>query len=175
MKPSRRRSSSSPARSLCASVPLFGGHGADDIGVAGVRDAERAHAEVLAARRAQIDVVAAVVVHARLGQHGVVLDLGLAQRRAVVGDDDELALAASQRLERGGVAQRVLAGLHNQRQPVVDRLLRLLRLLGGHHGAGACARSRPRLPTTVRKGGVRTPTLREKGVPSLRPRPLAKS
>ena len=45
-------------------------------------------AEVLGAGGAQLDVVAGVVVHARLGQHGVVLDLGLAQGRRVVGDDD---------------------------------------------------------------------------------------
>ena len=36
------------------------------------------------------ELTAGVVVHAGLGQHGVVLDLGLADGRAVVGDDDEL-------------------------------------------------------------------------------------
>jgi hypothetical protein len=127
--------SSHPPPAPFTSRSLFSGHGADDVRIAGVGDAQCAHTEVLAAGGAQVDVVAAVVVHAGLGEHGVVLDLGLAQGRAVVGDDDELALAAAQRLERGGVAQRVLAGLHDQRQPVVDGLLRLLGLLGGHHGA----------------------------------------
>ncbi len=74
------------------------------------------------------------MVHAGLGKHGIVLDFGLAKRGTVAGDDDELALAAAQRLERGPIAQRVLAGLHHQRQPVVDTLLRLLGLLHGHHG-----------------------------------------
>ena len=41
---------------------------------------------------------AGVVVDARLGEHGVVLNLRLAQRRAVVGDDDELGLAGAERL-----------------------------------------------------------------------------
>lgn len=123
---------------------LLLGHSADDIGVTGVSDTQRTNAEVLAAGSSEVHIVAGVVVHASLGQHGVVLDLGLAERRAVVGDDDELALATTKRLERGGVAQRVLAGLHHQGQPVVDRLLRLLRLLCGHHRAclasptGAC-------------------------------------
>ena len=52
------------------------GHRADDVRVARVRDGHAAHAEVFAAGGAQLDVVAVVVVHARLGQHGVVLDLG---------------------------------------------------------------------------------------------------
>ncbi len=74
------------------------------------------------------------MVHAGLGKHGIVLDFGLAKRGTVVGDDDELALAAAQRLESGPIAQRVLAGLHHQRQPVVDTLLRLLGFLHGDHG-----------------------------------------
>ena len=52
-------------------------HGADDVGVSGVGDGECAHAEVLSAGGAKLDVVAGVVVHAGLGQHGVVLNLGL--------------------------------------------------------------------------------------------------
>lgn len=40
-----------------------------------------------------------------LGQHGVVLELGLAERRSVASNDDELGLAGTQALECGLVAQ----------------------------------------------------------------------
>jgi len=46
--------------------------------------------EVLSAGGTELDVGAGVVVDTGLGQHGVVLDLGLAKRRAVTGDDDQL-------------------------------------------------------------------------------------
>lgn len=64
-------------------------------------------------------------MHARLRQHRVVLDLGLAHGRAVVRDDHELALAAAQALERRLEAERVLAGLHHEGEPRVDVLLGL--------------------------------------------------
>jgi len=115
---------------------LLSRHGSDDIGITRVRNAQRTNPEVLPASRAQVHIIPTVVVHARLGQHGVVLNLRLAERRTVVGDDDQLALAAPERLQGRGVAQRVLPGLHHQSESVVDRLLRLLRLLGGHHGEG---------------------------------------
>lgn len=51
--------------------------GTDDVRISSIGDGQGAHAEVLAAGRAQLDVVAVVVVHAGLGQHRVVLDLGL--------------------------------------------------------------------------------------------------
>lgn len=35
-----------------------------------------------------------------LGQHGVVLELTLAERRSVASNDDQLGLAGSQRLQR---------------------------------------------------------------------------
>ena len=65
------------------------------------------------------------MVHARLRQHRVVLDLRLAHGRAVVRDDHELALAAAQALERRLEAERVLARLDDERQPGVDVLLGL--------------------------------------------------
>lgn len=46
-----------------------------------------------------------------LGQHAVVLELGLAERRSVAGDDDELGLARAERLEGGLVAESDLARL----------------------------------------------------------------
>jgi len=109
------------------------GHASDDIRITGVCDAEGRDAEVLAAGGAQLYVVAGVVVHARLGEHRVVLNLTLPQGRRVVGDDDELGLALAQRLERLAVAEHVLATLHHQRQPSVDALDRLLRFFLGNH------------------------------------------
>ena len=49
-------------------------------------------------------------MHAGLGEHRVVLELGLAQRGAVVGDDHQLGLPGAKRLEHGLVPEGVLAG-----------------------------------------------------------------
>ena len=49
-------------------------------------------------------------MHAGLGEHRVVLNLGLAQRGAVVGDDHQLGLPGAERLEHGLVPEGVLAG-----------------------------------------------------------------
>lgn len=46
-------------------------------------------------------VVAVEVVNGGLGEHGVVLKLGLAQRRAVSGDEDQLGLARAESLHGG--------------------------------------------------------------------------
>ena len=59
-------------------------------------------------------------MHTRLAQHGVVLELRLAQRRAVAGDEDKLGLALADRLECRLVAERILARLHNESQTAVD-------------------------------------------------------
>jgi hypothetical protein len=66
------------------------GDGAHDVRVANVGDREDRRPEHLSASSAEGDVVAAVVVHRRLGKHRIVLDLRLAQRRAVARDEDEL-------------------------------------------------------------------------------------
>ena len=71
-------------------------------------------------------------MHARLGQHGVVLHLALAQGRRVVRDDHQLALAVPQRLQRLLVPQHALATLHHEAEPRVDGLHRFLRALRGH-------------------------------------------
>ena len=68
-------------------------HRPDDVAVPGVSDGEGADPEVLAAGGAELVVVAGVVVDASLGQHGVVLDLGLAERWGVVGNDHQLGLS----------------------------------------------------------------------------------
>lgn len=65
------------------------------------------------------------MVHTRLGQHGIVLDLALAQGRAVVGDQDQLGLALPQSLQSCLVTQAVLATLHDQLQSRIDGVLGL--------------------------------------------------
>ena len=50
-------------------------------------------------------VVAAEVVNGCLGEHGVVLELTLAERRSVASDDDQLGLAGTERLESALVAE----------------------------------------------------------------------
>lgn len=94
-------------------------------------------------------VVAGEVVNRGLGQHAVVLQLGLAERRSVAGNDDQLGLAGAEALQGGlvaqsdptriserapdcGRAQHSLSGLHDKREPRVDRVGCLLGLLGGH-------------------------------------------
>ncbi len=61
-----------------------------------------------------------------LGEHGIVLNLGLAQRRAVVRDDDQLGGALAQGLQGRLVAEHVSARLHDEREARVDRLGLLL-------------------------------------------------
>ena len=46
-------------------------------------------------------VVAGEVVDRGLGQHGVVLELRLAERGSVAGDDDKLGLAGAEGLQAG--------------------------------------------------------------------------
>lgn len=50
-------------------------------------------------------VVAVEVVDSGLGEHAVVLELRLAERRGVASNDDELGLSAAERLEGGLVAE----------------------------------------------------------------------
>ena len=65
--------------------------GAKNIRVTSVGDGDSGHAEVLTAASAEVDAVALVVVHGGLGEHSVVLNLGLSQGRAVVGHENELS------------------------------------------------------------------------------------
>ena len=65
-------------------------------------------------------VVAGEVVNGSLGQHGVVLQLRLAERGGVAGDDDKLGLARAQRLNGRLGTQGDLTGLHHQSEPGVD-------------------------------------------------------
>ena len=75
-------------------------------------------------------LTSSVVVNVSLGKHSVVLNLGLAERGAVIADDDELRLAGSQGLQGRLIAQGVLARLHHQRKARVDGLGRCFNFLG---------------------------------------------
>merc|ERR1719401_2607744 len=122
-------------RSVCS---LAARDRADDVGVTWIRDGEATDAVVPSASRAKLVVVAVEMVHTRLRQHRVVLNLTLPERRAVVRDEDELRLALAQRLQGGLVPQAVLPALHHQMQAGVDRvrgLGRLRGLLGSRHFA----------------------------------------
>merc|ERR1719209_2291406 len=83
---------------LC-SLRLGAGHGPDDVAVPRVSDRQGADPEVLATGSAELIVVSSVVVDPGLGQHGVVLNLGLAERGGVVGDDHQLGLSTPQGFE----------------------------------------------------------------------------
>lgn len=111
---------------------LAANHRADDVGVSRVGDGEGANTVVATAGSAEVNVVAVVVVNTALGEHGVVLNLGLADRGDVVGDEDHLGLASPEGLEGGLVAEVVLARLHDEGETAVDALLGLLLLLGDH-------------------------------------------
>ena len=101
-------------------------HGSDDVRVPGVSDAQGTDKEIFSTSSPQLVVVASVVMDTSLGQHGVVLDLRLAERRRVVGNDHQLALAVPQGFESLLVAEAILARLHHQSQPGVDGFIGLL-------------------------------------------------
>ena len=67
-------------------------------------------------------VVAGEVVDGGLAEHGVVLELRLAERGGVAGDDDELGLAGAEGLEGGLVTKSDLAGLFFERCISLDVL-----------------------------------------------------
>lgn len=70
------------------------------------------------------------MVDSDLAQHGVVLELRLAERGSVASDDDELGLAGAQALQGRLVTESDLARLHDQRQARGQRVGVLLRLFG---------------------------------------------
>lgn len=79
------------------------GNGTHDVRVARIGDGENRAAEQLAARCAQRNVVARVMVDAGLREHRIILDLRLAQRRAVAPDEHKLGCdESSQGKVRGG-------------------------------------------------------------------------
>jgi len=91
-----------------------------DIRVTGVSDGKAGGAEVLAASGTEVQVGAIVVVDGSLGEHAVVLEFGLADGVAVVGDDDDLGAASTEGAHGLVEAKAVLAGLHDERDLGVE-------------------------------------------------------
>uniref|UniRef100_A0A7S4VQ07 Uncharacterized protein n=1 Tax=Ditylum brightwellii TaxID=49249 RepID=A0A7S4VQ07_9STRA len=89
--------------------------------------------EILSARSTEIDVVSCVVMHASLGKHGIVLDLGFAKRRAVIRNNHQLCFSLPQTLQSSGQAQRDFPTFHHERQTRVYALDGLLLLLRSDH------------------------------------------
>lgn len=100
-----------------------------DVRVTGIQDSQGSDSEQSTASGTQLVVTTLEVVDLSLGQHSVVLQLGLSQHWGVTSDDNQLSLTGSQGLDSGLVAQAVLTGLDNQGQLSVD-VLRSLTLWG---------------------------------------------
>lgn len=64
-------------------------HVLDDVTVTRVGDGHARHGKVFTASSTKVDVGTSVVVDTSLGKHGVVLDLGLGERRTVIGNDNQ--------------------------------------------------------------------------------------
>jgi hypothetical protein len=64
--------------------------GTQDIRITGISDRENTGTEKLTTSGTKIDVVTVVMMDTSLGQHGVVLNLGLTERRTVTSNDDQL-------------------------------------------------------------------------------------
>lgn len=88
--------------------------GGEDVGITSVDDGKDGAVVELTASSAKVGVVTRVVVDGGLGKHGKVLDLGLAEGRAVGGNEDHLGLALAEGLGGGLVAKDGLTGLHDQ-------------------------------------------------------------
>lgn len=123
----------------CAAVlSLLAWEAADDVGVSRVSDREAAHSIVPSTGSAKLIVVTMEVVHTGLRKHGIILNLTLAQSRAVVGNEDKLGFALAQCLQSRFESQAVLATLHHQLQASIDGVCGLGSLgllLGGHGGS----------------------------------------
>ena len=96
--------------------------GRQDVRVTNVQNGHGSDSEQLTADGTQLVVTALEVVDLGLRQHGVVLQLRLSQDWGVTGNDDQLGLTVSQRLDGRLVAQGVLTRLDNQAQLGVDVL-----------------------------------------------------
>jgi hypothetical protein len=107
--------------------------GGEDVRVSGVEDGEGGDVEELSAGGSELDVGSRVVVDVALGEHGVVLEGGLAEGGAVGRDKDELGLGGTKGLEGGLVAEGSLSGLHDELKTRVGVLGVLLGLLDGGH------------------------------------------
>lgn len=70
-------------------------------------------------------LTSSVMVNASLGQHSVVLDLRLLERRTVAGDDHQPSLTLTEGLQGGLVTKGGLTTLHDKGKAGVDVLLGL--------------------------------------------------
>lgn len=119
-------------------LSLLAWEAANDVRVSRVSDREAAHSIVPSTGSAKLIVVTMEVVHTGLREHGIILNLTLAQSRAVVGNEDKLGLALAQGLQSRLESQAVLATLHHQLQASIDGICGLGSLgllLGGHGGS----------------------------------------
>ena len=103
--------------------------GGENVRVTLVNDSNDRRAIDLSAGNTKILVGTGKMMDAALAQHGVVLKLRLAQRRAVTRNDDKFGLSGAQSGERLLVAHLIFARLHNKRQARVDRISLGIRLL----------------------------------------------
>lgn len=106
-----------------------------NVGVRNLPDAEQ-----LTSSSTKSDVGALVVVDGSLGKHGVVLDLGLAQRRRVSRDEYELSLARAHVLESALKAEGDLTRLDDKLELGVDVVLGRLLSLRSHGSVGSWKR-----------------------------------
>ena len=113
--------------------------GGEDVGITSIDDGKDGAVVELTAGSTKVGVVTRVVVDGGLGKHGKVLNLGLAEGRAVGGDEDHLGLALAEGLGGGLVAEDGLAGLHDQLKAGVH-VLHVLLLCSRKRGGLRCAR-----------------------------------
>jgi hypothetical protein len=64
--------------------------GSQDVRVTGISDRENTGTEELTTSSTEVNVVTVVVVNTSLGQHSIVFNFGLAKRRTVTSNDDQL-------------------------------------------------------------------------------------
>lgn len=77
------------------------GQSGQDIGVTGFQDSDNTDSEQLTDGSTQFVVTTLEVVDLSLGQHSVIFQFGLSQNWSVSGNDDQLRLTLSQRLDSG--------------------------------------------------------------------------
>lgn len=94
----------------------------EQVTVSGILDGHDTDSVELTSGSTEVDIGTVVMVDIGLGEHGVILDLRLAEGRAVFGDQDELGLARSELLEGLLVTEGELARLNNKLELGVDRL-----------------------------------------------------
>lgn len=101
-----------------------------DIRITGIQNGENTDSKKLTTSSTKLVVTTLEVVNSGLGQHGVVLKLRLSQGRSVAGNDNQLGLSLSERLESALVSEGVLTTLDDEGKSGVDRFLVLLDFRG---------------------------------------------